>query len=112
MGPRNIDHIAAGREKNLAQYSYTGKKRNWTFEKYATLHKEHHNILDSLKEHGYTCIDQISKVRYLSEGIKNTILDSVKKRIIPDETLRQYFDGCVTLYKDFVKSPAQTTGSH
>ena len=38
-------------EKKLAQCSYTGYKSKWTFEKYATLHKEHHNILDSLKEH-------------------------------------------------------------
>ena len=41
----NIDHMAAGSEKNLAKCSYIGKKRNWTLEKYATLHKEHHSIL-------------------------------------------------------------------
>ena len=57
LGPRNIYHMAAVAEKKLAQYSYTGKKKNWTFEKYATLHKEHHNILESLNEHGYTGID-------------------------------------------------------
>ena len=46
--PSKIDHMAAGAEKKLDQCSYTGKKKNWTFEKYDTLHKEHHNILDRL----------------------------------------------------------------
>ena len=103
LGPINIDHMEAGAEKKIAQCSYTGEKRNNTFEKYATLHKEHHNVLESLKEHGYTGIEQRSKVRYLSEGIKTTILDSVKTRIMLDESLHQYFDGCVTMYREFVK---------
>ena len=91
-----------GLEKKLTQCSYTGEKRNWTFEKYATLHKEQHNILEILKDHGYTWIEQRSMVRYLSEGIKTTSLDSVKTRIMSDKSLRQYFDSCVTLYKEFV----------
>ena len=57
LGPSNIDLIAAGAEKNIDQYSYTGEKRNRTLKKYATLHKEHHNILERLKEHVYTGID-------------------------------------------------------
>ena len=65
-----------------------GKKRNWTFDKYATLHKE---------KHGYTGIDQRSKVRYLIKGIKTTGLDSVNTRIMSDEGLHQDFDRCVTL---------------
>ena len=92
-----------GADKKLAQCSYTEEKRNWTFEKYATLHKEHYNILESLKDHGYTIIDQRSKFRYLSEVIKTTRLYSVKTCIISDESLHQYFYGCVTLYKDFLK---------
>ena len=38
LSPRKIDHMAAGAEKKLAQCTYSGEKRNWTFEKYATLH--------------------------------------------------------------------------
>ena len=103
LGPKNINHMASGTEKKLSQYSYTGDKRSLTFEKYATLHKKQHNILKNLKDHGYTVIDQISKVRYLSEGIKTTSLDSVKTRIMSDESLTQYFYGCVTMYKESVK---------
>ena len=70
---------------------------------YATLHKEQHNIMESFNEYGYTGIDQRAKVRYFSEGIKTTRLDSVKTRIMSDESVRQYFDRCVMLYNVFVK---------
>ena len=106
LGPSNIDHMAGGREKKLSQCSYTGEKRNVTFEKYATLHEEQHNILEILKEHGYTGIDHRSKVSYLSEGINTISLYSVKTHIMSDESLRQYFDGCVTLCKEFLKQPS------
>ena len=42
-------------------------------------------------------------VRYFSEVIKTTSLDSVKTRIMSDEILRQDFDGYVKLHKEFVK---------
>ena len=87
LDPSNMDYMAAGAYKKLAKLTYTGEKRNWTFEKYATLHKEQHNILEILKEHGYTCIDQPSRVRYLSEGINTTILEFFKTRIMSDESL-------------------------
>ena len=67
--------MSYGAEKKLDQCTNTGEKRNWTFEKYNTLHKEQHNILESLMEHMYTGNDQISKVRYLSDGIKTTGLE-------------------------------------
>ena len=95
--------MAADTKKKLAQWTYTGENRNYTFDKYATLHKEQHNILEILKDNGYTCIDQKSKVRYLSEGINTTSLDSVKTRIMLNEILHQYFDGCIMLYQDSVK---------
>ena len=87
LGPINIYYMEDGAEKKISQYVYTGEKMNWTFEKYVTLHKEHHNILERLKEHGYKGIDQRSKVRYLSEGIKTTGLNSVKTHIMLDKSL-------------------------
>ena len=58
-------------------------------------------------EHGKNGIDNRSKVRYLSDGIKTSSLDSVKTRIMSDASLRQDFAACVTLYKDFVKQDTQ-----
>ena len=103
LGPRNIDHMTAGAEKNLSHSICTGEKRNWNFEKYYTLHKDQNNTLESLNEHGYTGINQISKVSYLNKGIKTTSIDSIKTGIMLDESLCQDFYGCVTLYKEFFK---------
>ena len=89
--------MEAGAEKNISQCSYTWEK------KYYTLDKEQNNILKILKEHGYTGFNQRSKVRYITEGIKNTSLNSVKTPIMSNEILFQDFDGCVTLYKAFLK---------
>ena len=107
LGPSNIYRMAAGADKNIDQYTYTGKKRNWTLKKYSILNKEQHNTLNILKNCGYTGIYQQSKFRYLSEGINATGINSVKTRIVSDENLRQDFDGCVTLYKVFVKQSSR-----
>ena len=77
-----MDHMATGAEKNLSQWSYTGETRYWNFEKYASLHKEQHNILESLNKHGYTGIDQKSKVRYLSDRGFTEIEYVPKSRVI------------------------------
>ena len=75
------------------------------------MYKEQHKILESLKEHRYTGIDQQSKVRYLIEGINTTGLDSVKTNIMSDESVRHDFDGCVTLYKNFSNSQEKIISS-
>ena len=67
------------------------------------MNKDKHNILEILKDYGYTVIDHQPKVRYLGKSIKTTDIDLVKTRIMSYESLRQDFYGCVTLYKDFVK---------
>ena len=53
-------------------------------------------------------MNQQSKVMYLRKVFKTMILDSVKIGIMSDEGLREDFDRCVTLYKEFVNSQAQT----
>ena len=54
-----------------------GEGRHWDFERYATLHKEQHTILEGLKEYGYAGMDEGSKTRHLFGGIKTTAPDSV-----------------------------------
>ena len=49
LGPSNIDHMVDIAEKKLVQFTYTGGNINCTFEKYATLPKEQHRIIESLK---------------------------------------------------------------
>lgn len=102
LGPNNIDNAATTAERRLEMTSYDGEKRRWNFERFIKIHKDQHTILDNLREHGYSGIDERSKVRHLLNGVKTDKLDSVKTRIMSDQALRNNFDDCVTLFKDFI----------
>jgi hypothetical protein len=57
--------------------TYTGEMQHWNFEKYATLYKKQHGILECLMEYGYKGINKGTKVCHLMDGIKTTKLDAV-----------------------------------
>ena len=59
LGPNNFDLWLPIPSK------YYGEKRNGTFAKYVTVHKEQHHVLSSLEQHDYNGIDYHSKVRFL-----------------------------------------------
>ena len=63
---------------------------------------DQHWIITDLKEHGYSGIDERSKVHHLLAGIKTDNLDDVKALIITSKPLCSNFFACVTLYKDFI----------
>ena len=70
--------------------------------KYDKTHVDQHAILTGFVEHGYSGIDDWSKVRHLMAFIKTKVLDPVKTRIMASATLRNDFDASVNLYKDFI----------
>ena len=102
LGPNNVDNMATLAETKLQVTSYQGEKKNWNFEKYCRCHVNQHAILERLVEHGYSGIDERSKVRHLLEGIKFGGLDVVKTQILANAGLRNSFDRCVSLYKDYI----------
>ena len=91
LGPNNIGNMAATAQHKLINATYRGEGRHWDFDRYATLHKEQHTILERLKEFGYAGMDEESKTRHLLGGIKTTTLDSVKTQILCNSELRQDF---------------------
>jgi len=103
LGENNVDNMSSQAENTLTTTSYTGEKRNWNFEKYVRIHVDQHSILEGLVPFGYAGIDERSKVRHLISGIKTSVLDNVKTRILSDARLRSDFNGCVNLYQDFIK---------
>lgn len=103
LGPNNVNLAAGAAETKLRTSHYDGEKRRWNFESYVTMQKEQHEILQDLMEYGYAGIDEGTKVRYLSDGIKTTELDVCKAQILASPALQQNFDECVTLYKDFLR---------
>lgn len=112
LGPNNVDNMATLAEDKLKNTVYNGEQRRWDFEKHVNVHKQQHLIMEGLAEHDYTGIDPRSKVRYLLDGIKTDKFDAVKTRIMSDEQLRSNFDGCVTLYQDYMRQTTKTKSSN
>ena len=102
LGPNSIGNMAATDEHKLINATYRGEGRHLDLERYATLHKEQHAILEGLKEYGYAGMDEGSKTRHLLAGIKTTAFDSVKTQILCNAELRQDFANCVVLFKDYI----------
>ena len=71
-------------------------------ERYTTLHREQHTILEGLKKYGYAGIDDRSKTRHLLSGIKTTALGSVKTLILCNAELREDFAKCGVHFKDYI----------
>ena len=99
----NVDNMSSRAEAKLKDTSYSGEKCRWNFIKYVKMHVDQHAILTGLVEHGYSGIDDRSKLRHLMAGIKTKVLDPVKTQIMASATLRNDFDTCVNLYKDFIE---------
>jgi hypothetical protein len=111
LGPNNVDNMAMMAEDKLKSTVYNGEQRYWDIEWYINVHMPQLLIMEGLAEHGYTGIDQCSKVRYLLDGIDTDRFDSVKTQITSDATLQTAFNTCVTLYQDFIKQNAKAKSS-
>jgi hypothetical protein len=66
--------------------------------------------LNGLIVHGYSGIDESSKVRLLLAGITTSNYDVVKSQILASPALKMSFEKSVELYKDFIK--AKKTDEH
>jgi hypothetical protein len=73
--------------------------------------KKHHQILEGLVRYGYSGIDARTKVRYLMDGIKTSVLDVPTGQIIGNPVLCSNFDGSFTLYKGFITQSKSSSSS-
>ena len=64
-------------KKKLQNSHYYGEKKAWGWDKYVTLHKEQHTIIEHLVDHGYSGMDKGTKVHQFLEEIKSTELEAV-----------------------------------
>jgi hypothetical protein len=102
LGPNNVNNQSAALEKALAMNSYNREGHHWYFEKYIMAQKKHDQILEGLFHYGYLGINACTKVCYLMDGIKTSVLDVPTGQILGNPVLHSDFDGSVTLYKDFI----------
>ena len=99
LGKNSVDNMSSRVEDELKDTIYSRDKHGWNFEKYIKTHVDHHASV----EHVYSGIDDWSKVQHLMAGIKTKVLDPVKTQIMASATLRNYFDTCVNIYKNFIE---------
>jgi hypothetical protein len=110
LGTSHTQNISRNKaEALLSKLRYTGESKRYNFQKYATQHKECHIVLNNLKEHGYSGIDEFTKVRRLMDGIHYKPLETCKTQIFAMAALRVDFDGCVDLINNMIYS--QNLGS-
>jgi hypothetical protein len=72
------------------------------------------NIIRSWKalfHYGYSGIDAHTKVCYLMDGIKTSVLDVPTGQILGNPVLHSDFDGSVMLYKDFITQSKSSSSS-
>ena len=67
---------AAEAERKLQSSHYDGEKKGWEWDKYVTLHKEQHTIMESLTDYQ---MDNGDKVCHCLQGIKSTELEAAIK---------------------------------
>ena len=103
--------MASAAERKLETITHKAETKRWNFEKFVRLHKEQHATLLGLTQHGYSGIDERSKVRHLMAGIKTSNLDSVKAQILASSGLRNSFDACVDLCQSFIRQQASAASA-
>jgi hypothetical protein len=100
LGPNNANNMAQATTTKLDQLRYTGENRRWNMQRYVTAHVECFNILDGLKEHGFSGMDEATRVRKFVAGIKTDKLDAIRAAVLANPTLT--FDRVTRLYRDHV----------
>jgi hypothetical protein len=71
LGTNAVSNQASMAECKLQTTYYSGESMHFDFEKFTKMHVDQHHILENLVCHGYSGIDDCSKVRYLMDGIKS-----------------------------------------
>ena len=76
LGPDHVAKQATEAEKKLQTSHYDVERRGWNWDKYITLHKEQHVIMESLPDYDYSGMDNGTNVHHFLQGIKSTELEA------------------------------------
>jgi hypothetical protein len=71
LGSNHVNHLANKMEARLASLIYCCEQKNWDWSRYTDAHIQQHTIAKNLMEHGYSGLDEHSKVRLLLTGIQD-----------------------------------------
>jgi hypothetical protein len=109
LGASRADTVANTAENQMDNTFYEGERRRFGFEKYVQVHREAHAEIAALAEEGlHDGIDNRTKVRKLTNGIRTKALDAPKATILATDALRADFDRAVDILSTFVSLSNQT----
>ena len=115
LGDSMMDYHANANahERELQMMQYLGEQscpweqKNFNFDKYSSRMLELHQLLDGLKEHGYSGIDEHAKVRYFMQGLVHSSMDSCKLHFLSNSACRGSFEECARVCRAFIQQDKQ-----
>jgi hypothetical protein len=103
LGSDHVNHLANKMEARLASLTYHGKQKNWDWSRYTDVHIKQHTIAKNLMEHGYSGLDEHSKVRHLLTGIQDNAVQPVVCQVLAIREDKKTFTACSALFADFIR---------
>ncbi len=104
FGGDKVNTMVANILSTLKSLHYSGDQRNFTFDKYYTVHVDQHNHHADLAEWNVKPLEESMKIHYFEDGITDPSFGSVKSTIPVDRTKFQEFDAMMRLYVNYKHS--------
>jgi hypothetical protein len=82
LGSDHVNHLANKMEARLASLTYCREQKNWDWSRYTNAHIKQHTIAKNLMEHGYSGLDECSKVRHLLTGIQDNAVQPMVCQVL------------------------------
>ncbi len=104
LGSDHVNHLANKMEAHRANLTYRGKQKNWDWSHCTDAHiLEQHTIAKNLMKHGYSGLDEHSKVRHLLTGIQDNAVQPVVCQVLAMREDNKTFTKCLALFADFIR---------
>jgi hypothetical protein len=102
LGSDHVNHLANKMEARLASLAYCSEQKNWDWSHYTNAYIKQHTITKNLMEHGYSGLDERSKVRHLCAGIKDNAVQPVVCQVLAMRGNNKTFMTCLALFANFI----------
>ncbi len=82
FGADKMNTMYNGIITTLKEMFYSGDGKNFTYDKYCTVHVEQHNRHASLVDYNVTPLEESMKIHYFEKGIRDPTLESTRNPIL------------------------------
>jgi hypothetical protein len=112
FGGDKVNTMVANILLTLKSLHYSGDQRNFTFDKYCTVHVGQHNCHATLAEWNVKSLEEFMKIHDFEDGITDLSFASVKSTILVDRTKFQEFDAVMHLHVNYKRSQKAGAPTH